>query len=427
MSAAVKGEFLGHPKGLFVLFFTELWERFSFYGMKALLILYMLNYLVWNQVSASNVMAWYAGLVYCTPVLGGLLADKLLGARWTVLFGGILIAIGHFLLAFEPLPFFYSGLGFLIAGVGMLKPNISTQVGSLYHPDDARRDSAFTIFYMGINIGALLGPIVCGRLMEHPRFGFHYGFAAAGVGMVIGLIVYVLGMRSVVRRVALVVAESEDSPAAQSETANQGVEPRRETPSHVYRDRIIVLLLIFVFAVIFWMAFEQAANVMTIWADKHTNLYPFRSAAPEVVIEGATETAPAETTSWRDFRVTAPELLTVNPFFIITLAAVFAWFWIWLEKRKLQPSTPAKLVLGFLGMTLAYGVMILAAQSENRPTSAPLAKLPEGVVLEDYGATRLHYDEQSRTLRMNGVLTDLDWLRVLGDSAPESYRQTIDT
>ena len=198
MPGRAPGELFGHPTCLFTLFFAEMWERFSFYGMKALLILYLVNYLFWTQADASHVFAWYTGLVYATPVLGGIVADKWLGARWSVVIGGVIIAIGHFLLAFEPMPFFYSGLGCLIVGTGFLKPNISTQVGALYRPTDERRDSAFTLFYMGINTGAFLGPIICGWLQI--SYGYHYGFAAAGVGMVLGLIVYIAGMGGVVRR-----------------------------------------------------------------------------------------------------------------------------------------------------------------------------------------------------------------------------------
>ena len=169
IAARRRGEFLGHPTCLFTLFFAEMWERFSFYGMKALLILYMVNYLFWRQGEASHVMAWYAGLVYATPVIGGIVADKLTGARWAVVVGGVIIAVGHFLLAFEPLPFFYSGLACLVVGTGFLKPNISTQVGALYTTKDERRDSAFTIFYMGINLGAFVGPLICGWLRAELR------------------------------------------------------------------------------------------------------------------------------------------------------------------------------------------------------------------------------------------------------------------
>src|SRR5262247_1857223 len=204
------GEFLGHPKGLAFLFATEMWERFSYYGMRALLILYMVKYLLPQpehaenvfglaaltrtleaQPLASQIYGLYTGLVYLTPILGGLLADRVLGQRRTVIIGAVLMAIGHFMMAFEPL--FLLALTALILGNGAFKPNISTQVGGLYAPGDRRRDRAFTIFYVGINLGAFLAPLVCGTLGE--RLGWHYGFAAAGVGMTIGLATYLFAAR----------------------------------------------------------------------------------------------------------------------------------------------------------------------------------------------------------------------------------------
>ncbi len=416
-------EMLGHPKCLFVLFFAEMWERFSFYGMKALLILYMVNYLFWRQAEASHVMAWYAALVYATPIFGGLIADKLLGARWSVVIGGVLMAIGHFLLAFEAMPFFYSGLGFLIIGCGFLKPNISTQVGMLYRESDERRDSAFTIFYMGINLGAFIGPLICGWLRVN--YGYHYGFAAAGVGMVLGLIVYLLGMGSVERRTRLIAAEDAAAQDGPSDQADDSSTPAvEEVPAHVYRDRSIVLVAICVFAILFWVGFEQAANVLNLWAQKHTNLHIFQGQAPEVFIETATSPAPAEPTGWSNMAMTAEQTQSINPFFIIALAPVFAWLWTVLEKRKWQPSTPMKMAMGVFFATLAYGAMMAAAAAENQATRVPLAGVPEGVDLEEYGATRLRYADG--TLQMNGVLTDLDWMRALGASSSSAHKEAID-
>ncbi len=436
MSNASSGELLGHPKCLFVLFFTELWERFSFYGMKALLILYMVNYLFKTQSEASHVMMWYAGLVYATPILGGLIADKFLGARWSVVIGGVLMAIGHFLLAFEAMPFFYSGLAFLIMGCGFLKPNISTQVGALYRENDERRDSAFTIFYMGINIGAFIGPLICGWLRVN--FSYHHGFAAAGVGMVVGLIVYLFGMNSVERRTRQIAAEDAAAKEGGASSANE-VE---EVPAYVYRDRSIVLVVICVFAILFWVGFEQAANVMNLWAQKHTNLHVFEAQAPEVVINAVTSTdqAPPDGGS---FALAAEHTQSINPGFIFILAGVFAWLWTFLQKRKLQPSTPMKMAMGVFFATLAYGAMMAAAAAENRPTQAPLAGLPDGLQLgeqgqlfstelgddgaevrTDYGATRLRWENQ--VLHMNGVLTDLDWMRALGISSPQPYKDAVE-
>ena len=180
-----------HPPGLYVLFFTEMWERFSYYGMRSLLVYYMIKHLQFTQEQSSRIYGLYTGFVYFTPLFGGLLADRVLGQRRTVILGAVLMAIGHFLMAFESL--FYPALLFLILGNGAFKPNISTQVGALYPPGDHRRDRAFSLFYMGINLGAFFSPLVCGTLGE--KVGFHWGFAAAGVGMVIGLAVYLAGRK----------------------------------------------------------------------------------------------------------------------------------------------------------------------------------------------------------------------------------------
>jgi POT family proton-dependent oligopeptide transporter len=445
------GELFGHPTCLFTLFFAEMWERFSFYGMKALLILYMVNYLFWKQGEASHVMAWYAGLVYATPVLGGIIADKVTGARWAVVIGGVIIAIGHFLLAFEPLPFFYSGLACLIVGTGFLKPNISTQVGALYRSKDERRDSAFTIFYMGINLGAFIGPLVCGWLRFN--YGYHYGFAAAGVGMVFGLIVYILGMQSVVRREKLIKAEEEAAEAAGEGPAAPQPEPdmpSNVTSSRVYFDRSIVLVVICCFAILFWVGFEQAANVMNLWADKHTNLHVFQGEAPMVSVAEADGTPGAPVTpagGIANWQMTAEQSQSINPLFIIVFAGVFAWFWEFLDRRGKQPSTPLKMAFGVFFLSCAYGIMLLAAQTENQRTSAPLVELPVGLAVDEqqrvystveeeidgervvvetnrYGATRLAWSDG--TLRMNGVLTDLDWMRALAATCSESYQQTVE-
>ena len=181
----------GHPKGLFVLFLTEMWERFSYYGMRALLVYYMIKQLMFTQGEASQIYGLYTGLVYLTPLFGGILADRVLGQRRTVILGAVLMAIGHFLMAFQSV--FFPALLFLILGNGAFKPNISTQVGSLYPAGDPRRDRAFSIFYVGINLGAFFSPLVCGTLGE--VYGWHYGFSAAGIGMVIGLLIYLSGQR----------------------------------------------------------------------------------------------------------------------------------------------------------------------------------------------------------------------------------------
>jgi POT family proton-dependent oligopeptide transporter len=441
------GEIFGHPTCLFTLFFAEMWERFSFYGMKALMILYMVNYLFWRQDDASEVLQWYTGLVYATPIFGGLIADRWIGARWSVVIGGVLIAIGHFLLAFEPLSFFFSGLGFLIIGVGFLKPNISTQVGALYRSNDERRDSAFTVFYMGINTGAFLGPLVCDYLRLH--YGWHYGFAAAGVGMVVGLVVYLLGMSSVVRREKLIRAEEEAAQAGGGDAAKpketgEPAVPER-LPSHVYRDRSIVLVVICVFAILFWVGFEQAANVMNLWADQHTNLFVFRGESPQLTVDpqgGAAPDFAVQGGGLKGWRMGAAMTQSINPLFIIIFAGVFAWLWTFLQKRNAQPSTPTKMALGVFFLSCAYGVMLMSASAENKSTSASLAEAPRGLEVDPqgrlytidvhngktknryYGETRLVWE--NGTLWMNGVLTDIDWMRALGASSTPEFKDAVE-
>ncbi|MFQ5501984.1 MAG: peptide MFS transporter [Phycisphaerae bacterium] len=405
----------GHPLGLYTLFFTELWERFSFYGMRALLILYMVNYFLWSQEDASSLLGTYAALAYGVPVLGGLIADKYLGAKRAVIVGAVLLSIGHFMMAFEHMAIFYTALGFIIAGVGFLKPNISTQVGNLYKPDDPRRDGAFTIFYMGINLGALGGPLICDWLRIH--YGWHYGFGAAGVGMLFGLIVYVIGQRKLIEF---------NQDVSEAET-NEGANTIATVPPHIVRDRITVLLVIFAFVILFWMAFEQSANVMVVWADKHTNLRMFSSEPPPVTLDGITPTPEAGSDSWTDWVMGAGQTQSFNPLFIILLAPVFAFIWVWLDKRKLQPSTPTKMVFGIALVAVAFAVLEPAARQENRPSSAQLSELPKNLDLSEYGATRLTYDAQAKELRMKGVLSDLDRLKILAKTAPEDLTDAVES
>ena len=271
--------FKGHPKGLYVLFFTELWERFSFYGMKTLLLLYMINHFFWSQEDASSLLGTYAALAYGLPVVGGFIADRYLGAKRAVVLGALLLSAGHLCMAIETMFFFYMALALIIAGVGLLKPNVSTQVGSLYKPGDPRRDGAFTIFYMGINLGALIGPLLCDWLRVH--YGYSYGFGAAGVGMILGLIVYVIGQRRLVEF-------QQDVPAEEGEQdRGPQVAAHPEHPPHVVRDRIIVLLVVFAFVILFWTAFEQSPNAMLVWADKHTNLRLASAEPPPITLEEA--------------------------------------------------------------------------------------------------------------------------------------------
>ncbi len=431
MGNSSSGTILGHPKGLYVLFFTELWERFSFYGMKTLLVLYMINHFFWSQEKASSLLGTYAFFAYGLPIVGGFIADRYIGAKRAVILGGILLSLGHICMAFEPLPFFYTALILIIAGVGLLKPNVSTQVGSLYKPGDPRRDGAFTIFYMGINLGALGGPLLCDWLRVN--YGYHYGFGAAGVGMILGLIVYIIGQRKLV--------EFNQDPSADEgqEGAPAEAAALKEAPRHVVRDRIIVLLVVFAFIILFWTAFEQSPNAMLVWADKQTNLRLASAEPPPVFLdEAAAAQATEQTAGWfQDPTITSGQTQSFNPFFIITLAPLLAFLWVWLDKRKLQPSTPTKMVLGLFLVAVAFSVMWPAANLENGSSSAPLATLPSEFTVDEtglvyseendgdstqqvfYGAKRLRYDAGAHSLQMNGVLVDLDRFRMLALTAPD--------
>src|ERR1051325_1272533 len=302
---------LGHPRGLGLLFVTEMWERFSYYGMRALLVLYLVNVLKWDTARAANLYGTYTMLVYLTPLIGGYLADRLIGTRRSLVIGGVIIALGHFTLAVPGMTAFYIGLGFIIIGTGFFKSNVSTMVGQIYRPGDARRDSGFTIFYMGVNLGAFLGPIVCGYLAQSSGFGWHWGFAAAGVGMVFGLIVYIMGRDKYLPGIGVGIA------AKQQSTLNEAGILAPEAPESTLihaaggavvgggigwllatgslfglamglvigaalgisvlgthgeeRRRVIALFIVMFFVIFFWAAYEQTGSSMNLFADKNTN------------------------------------------------------------------------------------------------------------------------------------------------------------
>jgi POT family proton-dependent oligopeptide transporter len=336
---------LGHPAGLFVLFFTEMWERFSYYGMRSLLVLYMVDHLFLHpdvgqrvlgfslvkgglegifgplgpQPLSSQIYGLYTAFVYLTPFFGGLLADRVIGQRRAVILGGVLMAIGHFLMAVESL--FFPALLFLILGNGAFKPNISTQVGSLYPPGDPRRDRAFTIFYMGINLGAFFSPLVCGTLGQ--RFGWHYGFAAAGVGMVAGLGLYLLGQGTL-------------SPDLLMKTAGRTREKRSLTPDE--RRRVWALVLLCALNIIFWGIYEQQGNTLQLWADRNTNWNLFGLEVPSTWFQA------------------------FNPLLIFLLAPLLNLFWSRQSRRDSEPSTIMKMALGCLLGGVSFLVMVFAAQ-----------------------------------------------------------------
>ena len=329
------------PRGLAILFTTEMGERFSFYGMRSLLLLFMLRALllpghaerVWGlaglrhgletvfgplsaQAFGSQIVGLYGGLVYLTPIFGGLLADRLLGARRTVVLGAAIMAVGHFLMAYEPM--FLVALTLLILGNGAFKPNVSTQVGRLYPPDDPRVDRGYSIFYLGINLGAFLAPLVCGTLGE--TIGWDYGFAAAGLGMSAALAVYLVGLRRL----------PADPPRGM-----------RVRDGRAVRPALIVVAALFVPVTLFWATYYQMSNVVVLWADTYTDrtidLLGWRATIP---------------TTW---------FQAVNPLMIFGLTPLLVALWRRQSARGREPSTIVKMALGCVLIALAHLVLALAA------------------------------------------------------------------
>src|SRR5438105_3264656 len=324
-------ELLGHPVGLFTLFFTEMWERFSYYGMRALLMLYMVGStqkpgLGFSTAKSAQIYGLYTMLVYLMGIPGGFFADRVIGHRRSVFIGGVIIACGHFSMAFPSLATFYLGLGLIIIGTGLLKPNVSTIVGTLYTRDDPRRDAGFSIFYMGINIGAFISPLVCGWLGQ--KINWHAGFAAAGVGMVLGLIQYVAG-----RKYLVSVSDAKESKF--EPTAPDVPEPG---PAFTRQDwgRITAASILTLFALIFWAGFEQAGSSLNLFADRATRLTIFGFNYPS---------------SW---------FQSVEPLFVIVFSAVFAWVWVKLGSRN--PSSPAKFTMGLFFLSLSFLLIVPAAK-----------------------------------------------------------------
>ncbi len=317
----------GHPKGLYILFFTELWERFSFYGMRAIFVLYLtvktdeLNPgLGWDNVSALKLYGWYTFLVYAMAVPGGLLADRILGQKKTVMLGGILLCFGHIILAFDSMETFYTGLALIVLGVGALKPNISTMVGGLYKQGDGRRDTAFTIFYVGINIGAFTAPILVGLVGE--VYNWHYGFGLAGIGMAIGQIVYVYGQKY--------LKGIGDLIPRQKVSQNH----KKITLTAIEKDRLIVLLLSFIIVIVFWAAYEQAGGLMNLYAKQKIDRLML------------------------GFEVPASFLQALHAFYVILLGVPMAWLWVKWSKKGWESSSLFKMGVGTIIM--GFGFLFLA-------------------------------------------------------------------
>jgi len=335
-------ELFGHPVGLYVLFFTEMWERFSYYGMRALLVLYLTSKtsgsnpgVGWSQGDALALYGWYTALVYIMSIPGGILADKFLGQKKSVIVGAILLVIGHSVLAYEAMWAFYTGLGFIILGVGCLKPNISTMVGGLYKKGDIRRDQGFTLFYIGINVGAFLSGLVVGYVGE--VHGWHYGFGLAGILMVFGLIQFLAGQKYLVH-VGNYLGKSDNA---------EDQEAYKKPLNKIEKDRIIVLLISFLLIIAFFAAFEQAGGLMNIYAKEKTDR----------MLMG--------------WEVPATWFQSLNSFFIITLGVGIAAFW---AKRKLKGTEASSLYKMIIGLgTVGVGFLFMSAAAteyNNTGTSA---------------------------------------------------------
>ncbi len=329
-------QFLGHPAGLFLLFGTEMWERFSYYGMRALLVLTMVAGTKaadpgfgWDDAAALRLYGTYTALVYLTPLIGGWLADNFLGQRISVIIGGLIMAAGQFTLAAAvpgKLSLFYVGLGLLTLGNGFFKANISTMVGELYREGDPRRDGGFTIFYMGINAGAFLAPLVCSTFGESPAYGWAYGYFAAGCGMMLSVVIQLLFARRMLGEIGL-------RPAAKRALAAAG--GKHEKLTKIERDRLRVIFMLFVFVVLFWASFEQAGGLMNLYAEQKTNRF-------------ITAT----------YEIPAGYFQSVNSLFIMILAPIFAAVWGRMAQADRNPPTPIKMVFGLLLTAVGFLFMV---------------------------------------------------------------------
>jgi len=343
-----------HPKGLSILFFTEMWERFSFYGMRAILVLYLTKETMgenpgmgWSNTEALALYGWYTMLVYIMAIPGGIIADKWLGQKKTVFFGGLLIAAGQLTLVIDDINAFYTGLALIISGVGLLKPNISTMVGGLYAPGDVRRDSGFTIFYIGINIGAATAPLLVGYIGE--VYGWHYGFGLAGIGMLFGQVVYLWGLKYL-KDVGNLIQVQKTEGTTKS-TALTKIE----------KDRIVVLLISFIIVIIFWAAYEQAGGLMNIYTNTKIDRNVLGLEIPASLFQ------------------------SVPAFFVIIFGMVVASFWNKRHKKGKESSSLFKMAVGTIIMGSGFLMMTGASLQAVDGTKAMLIWLILSYLLQVIG------------------------------------------
>ncbi|MCX6112813.1 MAG: peptide MFS transporter [Proteobacteria bacterium] len=334
-----------HPKGLYLCFSVEMWERFSFYGMRALLVLFMTKFLLLTTEQAGHLYGWYLGVVYLTPLAGGYIADRYWGMNKAIIFGGTTMAIGQLLLAAvafmspevvkaDMMWMFYLSLVIIVIGCGFIKANISTAVGTMYEKNDPRRDGAYTIFYIGINLGAFFAPLICGTLGE--KVGWGWGFGSAGILMLVGVINYIMYNKKLL-------------PARVFEAANckkNGNQAPCEPLTKEEKHKIAVIFIMMFFVIFFWASFEQAGSSLTLFADRATNR--------AISIFGWNWIFP---TSW---------FQSVNPLFIFVLAPLFSGLWVRMAERNIEPSTPFKFVWGLVLLALGFVLMIFAVMAYEK-------------------------------------------------------------
>lgn len=385
-------QLFGHPRGMFYLFFAELWERFSFYGMRALLVLYMTTKLLYSDEMSLGIYAAYGSLVYVTPIIGGMLADRILGYRKAIIIGGVLMAIGHAMMSIETPFFFYASLAIIIVGNGFFKPNISSLVGAIYAGQEEKREAGFTIFYLGVNLGGMLAPLMCAWLGM--TYGWHYGFGLAGVGMVIGILFFLRGTRAnLFGEHGKAPAEIVEKPKTERSRKElmvivaaiasipmfAGIIYFHEYEhwlvllitiaiaivliiimrgvSKIERQRLSVVVYFTVLATVFWAIFEQAGSSLTLFADRNVNLV-FLNAA---------------------------QTNSINSFFIIVLAVPFSILWTMLSKRGKNPSSPVKFACGLLFLGAGYLIFALSAYQMDTTAHVPMFFLILGTFIYTTG------------------------------------------
>lgn len=385
-------QLFGHPRGMFYLFFAELWERFSFYGMRALLVLYMTSQLMYSDKMSLGIYAAYGSLVYATPIIGGVLSDRILGYRKAIVIGGVLMMIGHFLMAFETPFFFYTSLAIIIVGNGFFKPNISSLVGAIYEGQEEKREAGFTIFYLGVNLGGMLAPLLCAWLGM--TYGWHYGFGLAGIGMLLGILFFFNGMKSELfgEHGKVPVTQKEVAPAAQRQQVSMvvigavaavplfagiiyfyqfehwlvflvtllviGVMGRMLMRiSKEERGRLSVVIYFTLLATVFWAIFEQAGSSLTLFADRNVNLVYLNAAQTN----------------------------SINSAFIILLAIPFSILWTYLSSRKKNPSSPIKFGLGLFFLGVGYLIFALSGYQVDETGHVPMYFLIVGTFVYTAG------------------------------------------